>query len=228
MGPYEFLDTDNYKKMKDILFDFQKKNDQYKKSLGNNYDDLLGENPFEVKMNDNSYDDILNYDNPFGKEQQKSMTDQVFGDNPFSDTSQQNIPEISGDESAFSKAKGNIGDIISFGKDAFIASQGTGSESGDWMNMANLTAKGAMTGAKIGGPIGGIIGGGLGLATGTLGVFKGAKDRKNLKEKLYREDLENKETKRERDQRLRDAEESLNRLTDLRRSQLGYLNENIY
>ena len=94
------------------------------------------------------------------------------------------------------------------------------------MNTASLTMKGTQAGMSVGGPWGAAIGGSIGLGVGVYDLFGDRGDRNERKRDAYNDMLEVGKTKREQEQRMKDGEESLAKLKELRKSQLNYINPN--
>lgn len=117
--------------------------------------------------------------------------------------------------------------IAGFGMDAMktLKTEASSDEEA-MMNTASLTMKGAQAGMSVGGPWGAAIGGAIGLGVGVYDLFGDRGNRNERKRDAYNDMLEVGKTKREQEQRMKDGEESLAKLKELRKSQLNYINPN--
>lgn len=113
---------------------------------------------------------------------------------------------------------------VAAGMKALTMSQTTASNDGESvMNGIDMTMKGAQAGMAIGGPWGAAIGAGAGVVYSVIDglgdAFKrGRNERNALKEKFNENRL-----RREQEFRISEGEESLKKLSALRKSQMDYL-----
>lgn len=113
---------------------------------------------------------------------------------------------------------------VSAGMKALTMSQTTANNDGESiMNGIGMTMTGAQAGMAIGGPWGAAIGGALGLGysvfDGFGDAFKRGRDERNANKKKFNENR----LRREQEFRISEGEESLKKLSALRKSQMDYL-----
>jgi hypothetical protein len=115
--------------------------------------------------------------------------------------------------------------ILGFGKGAYGALSSTSESEGESiMNGLNLTMSGAKAGMSVAGPVGAAVGGAIGATIGVVDYIGDTKKRSRDVRTRYEDMLLKGETVRKQEQRMRDGEESIANLTELRKNQLNYLN----
>lgn len=207
-----------------------------------NQDVNQGQQPLPVK--NNSFGDLSGITNIFGSKKQQNPTQNMDMDNdgiPIGIDARDEAAGIYGvgqpenktssvgasASSSGGGAKFGVGEamgVAEFGIQAGnVLSNTSEKEAEGWANMGNLTMKGASVGMQIGGPWGAAIGGVIGLGTGVYDMFADASKRKKMNRDKYDKMLEANKTKREQEQRMKDGQESLEKLNKLRKAQLNYL-----
>ena len=113
---------------------------------------------------------------------------------------------------------------VAAGMKALTMSQTTANNEGESiMNGLDMTMKGAQAGMAIGGPWGAAIGGGAGLVYGVIDGFGDANKRGRNERKANKEKFNENRLRREQEFRISEGEESLKKLSALRKSQMDYL-----
>lgn len=113
---------------------------------------------------------------------------------------------------------------VAAGMKALTMSQTTANNDGESvMNGIDMTMKGAQAGMAIGGPWGAAIGGTLGLGYGIYDGFADANKRGRNERKANKEKFNENRLRREQEFRISKGEESLKKLSALRKSQMDYL-----
>ena len=113
---------------------------------------------------------------------------------------------------------------VAAGMKALTMSQTTANNDGESvMNGIDMTMKGAQAGMAIGGPVGAAIGGGAGLIYGVVDGFTDANKRGRNERKANKEKFNENRLRREQEFRISEGEESLKKLSALRKSQMDYL-----
>ena len=113
---------------------------------------------------------------------------------------------------------------VAAGMKALTMSQTTANNDGESvMNGIDMTMKGAQAGMAIGGPWGAAIGGTLGLSYGIYDGFADANKRGRNERKANKEKFNENRLRREQEFRISEGEESLKKLSALRKSQMDYL-----
>ena len=113
---------------------------------------------------------------------------------------------------------------VAAGMKALTMSQTTANNDGESvMNGIDMTMKGAQAGMAIGGPWGAAIGGGAGLIYGVVDGFADANKRGRNERKANKEKFNENRLRREQEFRISEGEESLKKLSALRKSQMDYL-----
>lgn len=98
------------------------------------------------------------------------------------------------------------------------------SEKESWGSFGSAIAGGASIGATVGGPWGAVIGAAAGLVMGTVDMIGDTKKRRVSARNNYDKMLEMAANQRKQDYLLEKGEESINKLTQLRKAQLNYIN----
>lgn len=226
-----------------LRFNYESYDEKIKKALDNqqfdynrnqnvamiNQDVNQGQQPLPVR--NNSFGDISGITNIFGSKKQQNPTQNMDMDNdgiPIGIDARDETSSVGASASSSGGgAKFGIGEamgVAEFGIQAGnILSHTSETEAEGWANMGNLTMKGASVGMQIGGPWGAAIGGVIGLGTGVYDMFANASKRKKMNRDKYDKMLEANKTKREQEQRMKDGQESLEKLNKLRKAQLNYL-----
>lgn len=124
--------------------------------------------------------------------------------------------------------KGGASDIATasaaFGSSALTSATTVANNDGESiMKGLDLTMKGAQAGMTIGGPVGAGIGAGVGFIYGAVDGFTDANKRGRNERNANKEAFETQRTRREQEQRMADGKDSLEKLTALRKAQLGYM-----
>ena len=113
---------------------------------------------------------------------------------------------------------------VAAGMKALTMSQTTANNDGESvMNGIDMTMKGTQAGMAIGGPWGAAIGGTLGLGYGIYDGFADANKRGRNERKANKEKFNENRLRREQEFRISEGEESLKKLSTLRKSQMDYL-----
>ena len=113
---------------------------------------------------------------------------------------------------------------VAAGMKALTMSQTTANNDGESvMNGIDMTMKGAQAGMAIGGPWGAAIGGAVGLGYGIYDGFADANKRGRNERKANKEKFNENRLRREQEFRISEGEESLKKLSALRKSQMDYL-----
>jgi hypothetical protein len=113
---------------------------------------------------------------------------------------------------------------VAAGMKALTMSQTTANNDGESvMNGIDMTMKGAQAGMAIGGPWGAAIGGALGLGYGIYDGFADANKRGRNERNANKEKFNENRLRREQEFRISEGEESLKKLSALRKSQMDYL-----
>ena len=113
---------------------------------------------------------------------------------------------------------------VAAGMKALTMSQTTANNDGESvMNGIDMTMKGAQAGMAIGGPWGAAIGGAVGLGYGIYDGFADANQRGRNERKANKEKFNENRLRREQEFRISEGEESLKKLSALRKSQMDYL-----
>lgn len=113
---------------------------------------------------------------------------------------------------------------VAAGMKALTMSQTTANNDGESvMNGIDMTMKGTQAGMAIGGPWGAAIGGALGLGYGIYDGFADANKRGRNERKANKEKFNENRLRREQEFRISEGEESLKKLSALRKSQMDYL-----
>ena len=113
---------------------------------------------------------------------------------------------------------------VAAGMKALTMSQTTANNDGESvMNGIDMTMKGTQAGMAIGGPWGAAIGGTLGLGYGIYDGFADANKRGRNERKANKEKFNENRLRREQEFRISEGEESLKKLSALRKSQMDYL-----
>ena len=113
---------------------------------------------------------------------------------------------------------------VAAGMKALTMSQTTANNDGESvMNGIDMTMKGAQTGMAIGGPLGAGIGAGAGLIYSVVDGFSDANKRGRMEREAAKKQFNEKRARREQEFRISEGEESLKKLSALRKSQMDYL-----
>ena len=113
---------------------------------------------------------------------------------------------------------------VAAGMKALTMSQTTANNEGESiMNGLDMTMKGAQAGMAIGGPWGAAIGGGAGLVYGVIDGFGDANKRGRNERNANKKKFNENRLRREQEFRISEGEESLKKLSALRKSQMDYL-----
>lgn len=113
---------------------------------------------------------------------------------------------------------------IAAGMKALTMSQTTANNDGESvMNGIDMTMKGTQAGMAIGGPVGAAIGGGAGLIYSIYDGFADANKRGRMERENAKKQFNEKRARREQEFRISEGEESLKKLSALRKSQMDYL-----
>ena len=113
---------------------------------------------------------------------------------------------------------------VAAGMKALTMSQTTANNDGESvMNGIDMTMKGAQAGMAIGGPWGAAIGGTLGLGYGIYDGFADANQRGRNERNANKKKFNENRLRREQEFRISEGEESLKKLSALRKSQMDYL-----
>lgn len=113
---------------------------------------------------------------------------------------------------------------VAAGMKALTMSQTTANNDGESvMNGIDMTMKGTQAGMAIGGPWGAAIGGALGLGYGIYDGFADANKRDRNERRANKERFNKNRLRREQEFRISEGEESLKKLSALRKSQMDYL-----
>ena len=113
---------------------------------------------------------------------------------------------------------------VAAGMKALTMSQTTANNDGESvMNGIDMTMKGAQAGMAIGGPVGAAIGGGAGLVYGAIDGFSDANKRGRMEREEHKKRFNENRARREQEFRISEGEESLKKLSALRKSQMDYL-----
>ena len=113
---------------------------------------------------------------------------------------------------------------VAAGMKALTMSQTTANNDGESvMNGIDMTMKGTQAGMAIGGPWGAAIGGTVGLGYGIYDGFADANKRGRNERKANKEKFNENRLRREQEFRISEGEESLKKLSALRKSQMDYL-----
>lgn len=113
---------------------------------------------------------------------------------------------------------------VAAGMKALTMSQTTANNDGESiMNGIDMTMKGAQAGMAIGGPWGAAIGGTLGLGYGIYDGFADANKRGRNERRANKKKFNENRLRREQEFRISEGEESLKKLSALRKSQMDYL-----
>lgn len=113
---------------------------------------------------------------------------------------------------------------VAAGMKALTMSQTTANNEGESiMNGLDMTMKGAQAGMAIGGPWGAAIGGTLGLGYGIYDGFADANKRGRNERNANKKKFNENRLRREQEFRISEGEESLKKLSALRKSQMDYL-----
>ena len=113
---------------------------------------------------------------------------------------------------------------VAAGMKALTMSQTTANNDGESvMNGIDMTMKGTQAGMAIGGPWGAAIGGAVGLGYGIYDGFADANKRGRNERKANKEKFNENRLRREQEFRISEGEESLKKLSALRKSQMDYL-----
>ena len=113
---------------------------------------------------------------------------------------------------------------VAAGMKALTMSQTTANNDGESvMNGIDMTMKGTQAGMAIGGPWGAAIGGTLGLGYGIYDGFADANKRGRMEREEHKKRFNENRARREQEFRISEGEESLKKLSALRKSQMDYL-----
>lgn len=113
---------------------------------------------------------------------------------------------------------------VAAGMKALTMSQTTANNDGESIiNGIDMTMKGAQAGMAIGGPLGAGIGAGAGLVYSVVDGFADANKRGRNERNANKEKFNENRLRREQEFRISEGEESLKKLSALRKSQMDYL-----
>lgn len=191
---------------------------------------------------ENYTDDTVSYDEPVAFNAPSSslsiapigteLLEKARGENPMrsiqtADTSEKGnaLNKVFGEGTG---VKDNIGGIASFasGQMNMFANEAQ-SEKESWTGLGTSTANGVALGASVGGPLGAAIGGAVGLTTGVIDFIGDTKKRRENARTEYDKQHSDAIIQRSEDWSMEQGEKGVQKLMDLRKNQLNYLNLDI-
>lgn len=189
----------------------------------------INSNIIEAKNTNSNYQsenvDNDDYQNKGGSSQVQKATEKTMnamGSAVSGESDAAPFGSINGEGSGFMN---NLGSIAGFATEQVnMFSNEAQSEKESWSSFGSSIAGGASVGAMVGGPWGAAIGAAVGLITGTVDMIVDTKKRNHRDRERYGETLRLAEEKRKQDYMLQKGEESVNKLTQLRKAQLNYIN----
>lgn len=186
-----------------------------------NYDKLI-QDDFSIVDEEAEYVDDDDYQNEGGnKKVQKAIAKTAKISAKGSDNSGE-FGSIGGKGSGFVD---NAGGIANYGMQQIGMFQNVAeTEAESWSGLANSVGGGAALGASVGGPWGAAIGGAVGGITGLIDMVGDIKKREEKAREKYDKTISFNTAKRKQDYTTKMGEESINKLAQLRKNQLGYIN----
>lgn len=119
----------------------------------------------------------------------------------------------------------NLGGIMNFGSQQLNMFQNEAeTEAESWSSLGNSVVGGASVGLSVGGPVGAAIGAGVGAITGVVDFLGDSSARREKAKEKYDKTISFNTAKRKQEYTMKQGQESINKLTQLRKNQLGYIN----
>lgn len=186
-----------------------------------------------IKLPDLDYDSLINTDYSLQNEESDNDDYQNKGGNrkvlkAMEKTTGEDYTESGAFGSINGKGSGladNAGGIAQYGmQQVDMFSNVAGSEKESWASLGGSTLNGAALGMSVGGPIGAAIGGTVGAVTGVVDMIGDIKKRNESARQKHDDLLNLNTTKRKQDYKMQKGEESVNKLMQLRKAQLNYIN----
>ena len=176
-------------------------------------------NLLDLKKKFNNISDSFGDDNSISLSKEDLDDDSAITEETFSD-----LPGEEKDTKSYQKTGDIINSSLNLGTAVYKNASSVAQNDGEAiMNSFDMAGKGALTGMMVGGPVGAVIGGGAGLIYGIADGISDIGKRGKIKKENYLDSMKQDKVKREQEQRMKDGEDSLEKLTAIRKAQLGYM-----